>query len=65
MNQKTYFAVTTLIFLIIALLHLMRIFTGVEASIGGWIIPQWMSWAAFVFFSFLAYSSFSQNKRGQ
>ena len=65
MNQKTYFAVTTLIFVIIAVLHLTRIFTGWEASMGGWTVPRWVSWVAFVGSSLLAYSGFNLNKRSQ
>ena len=56
MDKKTYFSVTAIIFLIIAVLHLARTFTGWEASIGGWMVPQWMSWTAFVVSGFLAYS---------
>lgn len=65
MDQKTYFAVTALIFLIITLLHVARIFTGWEASIGGWIIPQWVSGIALAIFGFLTYSGFNLGKRGQ
>ena len=63
MNQKTYFVITALIFLIVAILHLLRIFTGWEVSINGWMIPLWVSWVAFVGSSFLAYSGFNQNRR--
>lgn len=64
MNQKTYFAVTTFIFLIISILHLMRILIGWEVSIGGWMIPLGVSWVALVVSGFLAYSGFNQSRRG-
>ena len=64
MDQKTYLGVTAIIFIIISVLHLTRIFTGWEGSIGGWMVPQWISWVAFVVSGFLAYSGFNLSKRG-
>lgn len=43
MNTKIYYRVVAVIFSIIALLHAMRLFYGWEATIGGAIIPLWMS----------------------
>mgnify|MGYP001616067802 CR=1 FL=1 len=63
MNKKTYFIVTTLVFVIVAVLHLTRIFLGWEASMGGWTVPQWVSWIALAGSSFLAYSGFNQTKQ--
>jgi hypothetical protein len=58
MDKKTYCMVTLALFLIIALLHLVRIFTGFEVSLGGWLMPEWVSWAGLVIAGFLAYSGF-------
>ncbi len=64
MDPRTYFSVTAIIFLIIAVLHLTRAFTGWEASIGGWTVPQWVSWVALLVSGFLAYSGFNLRKQG-
>jgi len=63
MSSKTYFSVTVAFFAIIFILHLARIFTGWEASIGGWMLPQWISWVAVVISGFLAYFGFNLIKR--
>jgi hypothetical protein len=59
MDQKTYVMVTAVVFFIIALFHLARIFTGWEASVALWVVPQWISWAGLVVTGFLAYSGFT------
>ncbi len=48
-----------MIFLIIALLHAVRIFYGWEAVIGGLVAPKWVSWIALAISAYLAYAGFS------
>jgi len=63
MQQKTYNTVTAVLFLIVALLHLLRIVFGWPAQIGGLGIPMWASWLALVVTAALAYFGFRQNAR--
>ena len=58
MDQRTYNAVTGALFLIVALLHLLRIVFGWSAVIGGLAIPIWASWLALVVTGALAYFGF-------
>lgn len=58
MNQKKYFTITAIIFLIIALLHLFRIIYGIEAVFGGWNVPLYFSWIGFIVAGFLSFSGF-------
>ena len=53
MTQKNFFTLTGTIFLIIAALHLLRIVNGWEATIGGWTMPVWLSWAALIVAGYL------------
>ncbi len=62
-DQKTYSFVTAIIFLVIAVLHLLRLILGWHAEIGGWTMPFWLSWAALVVAGYLAYTGFTFNKR--
>jgi hypothetical protein len=64
MDKKTYVAVTTMVFLIVALLHLARLFAGWDAVIGGWEVPLWVSWLALLVSGFLAWSGFKLATRG-
>jgi len=64
MSHKAYLSVTLTIFAFIALLHLLRIVFDLEVAIGGWSIPMWMSWVAFVIAAILAYSGFKLKKGG-
>jgi len=62
MNHKTYFKVTSLIFLIIAVLHLLRAVYGWEAVINGYTIPVWASWVAVLVAGFLAFRGYQMSK---
>ncbi len=55
MDQKTYFLTTAIIFLIITVLHVLRLTLGWSAVIGGWEIPIWLSWIALILAGYLSY----------
>jgi hypothetical protein len=58
MNQKTFSFVGAVIFLLVALLHGLRLVYGWSAVIGGWSVPTWVSWAALVIAAVLSYQGF-------
>jgi hypothetical protein len=58
MGQRTYNIVTAVVFLIVAVLHLLRIILGWPARIGGLDIPLWVSWLAILVTGGLAYCGF-------
>ena len=60
MNQKTYNAITAAVFLVVALVHLLRIGFGWTAEIGDLVIPLWLSWLGLVVAGALAYFGFRQ-----
>jgi hypothetical protein len=63
-DQKTYNTLTAVVFLIVALLHLLRIILGWPAQIGGLNIPIWASGLALIVTGALAYFGFRQNGCG-
>ena len=62
MNRKTYMTVTATLFLVVAIMHLLRIIFGWQVEIGGLSIPFWVSWLAFPIAGALAYFGFTQNR---
>ena len=48
MDQKAFSIVAGLIFTLVALFHLVRIFMEWTVIIGDWSIPMWVSWIALV-----------------
>lgn len=60
MDQRTYTRLTGVIFLLIAVLHLLRILYGWSAVIGGWTMPMWLSWAALIIGAYLAWWGLSR-----
>ena len=63
MQQAAYNTITAVLFLVVALLHLLRIIFGWPAQIGDLSVPIWASWVAFVVAAALAYFGFRLNAR--
>jgi uncharacterized membrane protein len=62
MNQRSFSLLAGIIFIIIALLHLLRILYGWEAVIGGWAVPKWISWAALAVAGYLGFEGLRLSK---
>ena len=58
MNQKSFSTVTLIVFLLIALLHALRLIYGWNAVIAGWEVPMWLSGLSVIVSGYLAYSAF-------
>ena len=63
MNQKTFSLVVGVIFLLIALGHLVRLVFGVEWRVADRSVPHWISWVALVVMGFLAYQGFRLSRK--
>jgi hypothetical protein len=61
MNNKTYFKVTGLVFLIVFVLHALRLFKGWEVSVGGTMLPMAVSYVGLVVAGCLAYYGLKAN----
>ena len=55
MDQKTFLVVTGAFFVLVALLHLLRIYMGWPVVIGMWTVPMWLSWIGLVVAGGLSY----------
>ena len=62
MNRKTYMTVTAVLFLVVAVAHLLRIILGWQVEIGGLSIPFWLSWLAVLVAGALSYFGFTQKR---
>jgi hypothetical protein len=62
LNQKTYMTVTATLFLVVAIMHLLRIIFGWQVEIGGLSIPFWVSWLGVLLAGALAYLGFTPYK---
>jgi hypothetical protein len=63
MDQKTFSVTAGVIFALVALAHLVRIYFGRPIVISSWSIPMWASWAALVVAGGLAYFGWSAARR--
>lgn len=44
MSPRPYLIVSGSIFFVVGLLHLFRLLYGWQAQIGGWLVPEWLSY---------------------
>ncbi|MBU6231751.1 MAG: hypothetical protein KGI45_02920 [Patescibacteria group bacterium] len=58
LRTRTYFAFVGTIMGIVALAHLVRLFSSAEVNIAGWIVPLWLSWIGVAVAAYLSYMSF-------
>jgi hypothetical protein len=54
MNQKSFSLVATVVFLVVGLMHALRLFLGWHVELNGWIVPMWVSWVGLVIGLYLA-----------
>lgn len=54
MKHKTIHSIAAAIFIIIALVHLLRIILNIPAQFGNWQAPMWISWIAIIISTLLS-----------
>ena len=63
MSDKSYFAVSAVIFTVVGLSHLVRAVMGISVSVEGTEFPLWASWGAVVVLAVLAVTGFRRSAR--
>lgn len=58
LRTRSFFTVVGIIFGIIALAHIIRLFTGTDFVILSWAAPLWLSWLGVIVTTYLSYMSF-------
>ena len=58
LRTHAYFLTIGVILGIVSIAHLVRIFTGIDINIMGWIVPLWISYIATLIAAYLSYMSF-------
>jgi hypothetical protein len=59
-EPQSYMTVTATLFLVVAIMHLLRIIFGWHVEVGGLSIPFWVSWLGALVAGALAYFGFTQ-----
>jgi hypothetical protein len=63
MRQKTFSLVVGLIFLLIAIMHVLRLAFRWEVVLNGWSVPMWVSWVGLAIAGFLASEGLKLGRR--
>ena len=56
--ERTYLLILGVLFTVVAIVHLLRVFSGANLVLLGWSAPLWLSWLGTIITSYLAYASF-------
>ena len=48
MDRKTFFMLAGIIFTLVALFHLVRIYMDWPVMIADWSVPKWVSWVGLI-----------------
>ncbi len=62
MDQKTFSLISGFIFLLITILHVLRIVYAWDAVIGGWEVPKCISWVAIAVGVYLGFEGLRLSK---
>lgn len=63
LSAKTFFQLTSVIFCVVGLLHIIRIFTGYVLIYDTWSVPAWLSFVAGLFLWYLSYVAYQFSKK--
>jgi hypothetical protein len=63
MSQKTFSLVVGLIFLLVAVMHALRLAFKWEVVLNGWSVPMWVSALALLFAAYLAFEGLMFGRR--
>ena len=63
MSQGTYLKTVATLFLLIAVMHLLRLVFGWTAVFEGWNVPHWASVVALVLAGYFAYEGYRLGRR--
>ncbi len=58
MSKNTFQSIAAVIFLIVAIAHVLRLAFKWEVIVAGWQVPMWLSAVAAVIAAYLAYEGF-------
>ena len=64
MVKNNFVSIVSVMFLIIGVLHALRLFNSWEAQIGSFMVPMYFSWVAVVVAFYLSFRGFQLAKRG-
>ena len=63
MSQKIFSFAAGLIFLLIAVMHVLRLALKWEVVLNGWSVPMWVSVVAIVIAAYLAFEGLKPSRR--
>jgi len=63
MKKDNFVLLVSLIFLIIGVVHIVRLLVGWQVQIAGFMVPMWIYWVEAIVFLILSFVGFRLKKR--
>jgi hypothetical protein len=63
MTSKTYSFASGIVFLVVAVVHAIRLINGWNVVMGSWMVPLWASWLGVIVAAFLAWQGLKHGGR--
>jgi len=63
MTKNNFVSCVSALFLIIGVVHALRLLNGWEVQLGGLMVPMWASWVAIVVAFYLSFQGFQMVKK--
>jgi hypothetical protein len=58
MKERGFFTTVGVVFLLVFVVHLLRVVNGWSFVVGSYEVPMWVSWVAFLLTGYLSFSAF-------
>lgn len=63
MRKNNFVSLASVVFLIIGIVHIIRLLIGWQVQIAGYMVPMWIYWVEALFFLWMASVGFRLGKR--
>lgn len=64
-RERAYLLIVGIVFAVVAVAHLLRLFSSGSLVLMGWAVPLWLSWIGVLVTAYLSYTSFILAARAQ
>jgi hypothetical protein len=62
-SERNLLSAVGVVFLIVTIVHLLRLVYNWKVVVDGSVIPMWVSWVGVIIAAYLSYSSFARRSR--
>lgn len=62
MSKKAFYTTSGIVFLVVTVVHFLRVMNGWDLTLDTYSIPMWWSWVVVLFLGYMSYQGLSKGK---